>query len=369
MKRFLKIAVIAAVVALLVIAAVRAVKHKKGQEEAMPPAREYAVVVKTVTPQIEEVTLTVPYIATVQNDNDTVVASKLAARVESIKRSSSRVKKGEIVVTLDTTDLKAKLSAVKAQIRAAKEAVSARKTALSTLQAAHARTKKLLNVKGASQEQFDAEESKIAATRASIAETEAKIEALAANEREIANLMSYARIEAPVDGIVGKSFVNSGDMAMPGKPLLSISAQSGAYLLLRIPDNIKPKYLIYKKKMLKLYPLDRTFNGLKEYRTKKLDAKAVTNERVDVDVVLFRGRALMLPTDAVLNRDGRSVVIVAEKGRAKAVPVTIEANGEQGIIVSQNTLAGKPVVVAKPDILLNLLSGAEIKTRREDEHR
>jgi len=148
---------------------------------------------------------------------------------------------------------------------------------------------------------------------------------------------------------------------MPGKPLLAISAESGDYLLVRLPDNIEASHIVYNNKMLELYPLNHTFNGLKEYRSEKLNSGLSTGERVDADLVLFKGRGLMLPVDAILNKNGKSVVIEVENSHAKAVPVTIKAGGEQGVVVSQNDLAGKTLVVAKPDIMLNLLSGVAIK--------
>ena len=348
----------------LVLLAVRAIKHKKAEEAAIPPAKEYAKVVKTIEPEWGEVTLTLPYIALVKNDNDAVVASKVAARVMMIDRPGAKVTKGEVIAKLDDRDLQAKLAAIRAQIAAAKDQLAAAKTALSTLEAVHTRTKKLLAVKGASQEQFENEAAKIADAKAKIAQVRGQIKTLKANATQVAQLLDYTIIKAPVSGTIGKAYVNAGDMAMPGKPLMIINAQAGDYLLVRAPDDIHPTHILYKGKKIKLYPLHHTFNGMVEYRTPILNDHLLTDARVKTDVVIYQGEGVLLPVDAVLDRDGVKTVVEVEKGHAHPTTVHELGAGEQGVVVSDKGIVNHPVVVAKPDILLDLLTGVAVKVEK-----
>ena len=64
-----------------------------------------------------------------------------------------------------------------------------------------------------------------------------------------------------------------------------------------------------------------------------------------------------------MNRNGENFVFIKENNTAKAVSVTILQTGEDGLVISNNELAGKEIVVAKQDILLKLLSGSSIKTQ------
>ena len=364
MKKGIKILIVLAIVVVLVLLAVRAVKHKKAEEAAIPPAKEYAKVVKTIVPKWGEVTVTLPYIALVRNDNDTVVSTKVAARVTMIDRPGAQVKKGEVIAKLDDRDLRAKMAAIKSQIAAAKVQLAAGKTALSTLEAVHARTKKLLAVRGASQEQFENEAAKIAEAKAQIAELNGKIKSLSANLMEVAQLLDYTTITAPVSGTIGKAFVNAGDMAMPGKPLLTIDAKAGDYLLVRAPDNIHPTHILYKGKTVRLYPLHHTFNGMVEYRTPILNDDLLTDARVKTDVVVYHGEGVLLPVDAVLDRDGVKTVVEVENGHAHPTTVHELGAGEQGVVVSDKGIVGHPVVVAKPDVLLDLLTGVAVKVEK-----
>ncbi len=362
MKKAVKILIILAVAALLVALGIRAIKHKKAAEAAMPTAKEYAVVVHTIEPKASQVTLTLPYIAIAENENSATIASKLAARIVFIRHAGDPVRRGETVARLDTTDLEAKLESIDAQIEAAKKGLEARRATLENLKAIHKRTEALLKVKGASVEQYESEASKIAAAEAGVKEALSKIRSLEANRKEILDLLSYAKIVSPVDGTVSKTFANVGDMAMPGKPLMQINAQTGVYLIVRAPRDVHPKAIIYRGKLLKTVDLMHTFNGLEEYRADLGATTLTAGERVDVDVVTYMGQGIQLPMDALLDREGKTYVLAAEGNRTKAMPVTVKARGQEGVVVGEDAIEGKRLIVEKPDILLKLLSGVEIKT-------
>jgi hypothetical protein len=78
---------------------------------------------------------------------------------------------------------------------------------------------------------------------------------------------------------------------------------------------------------------------------------------------VYKGRAIKLPFDAVLNRNGKSYVFVREHEKAVPQEVTIIQTGEDGAVISTNEIAGKEIVVEKQDILLKLLSGVSIQVR------
>ncbi|WP_456389246.1 efflux RND transporter periplasmic adaptor subunit [Hydrogenimonas sp.] len=362
MKKVIKVLIIVAIVALLGVLGVRAIKQKQAVEAMLPVAKEYAVVVHTIEPKMQRVTLTLPYIAIAENENSVTIASKLAARILFVKHAGDTVRQGEIVARLDTTDLKAKLESINAQIEAAKEALEAKKSMLTNLLAIHKRTEALLRVKGASIEQYESEASRIEAAKAGVKEAFSRIKSLKANRKEILDLLTYAKIVSPVDGTVSKVFASVGDMAMPGKPLMKINAQKGVYLIVRAPRDIRPEAIVYKGQLIETVDLRHTFNGLEEYRADLKVTTLTAGERVDVDVVTYRGKGIKLPMDALLDREGKTYVLAAEGERAKVMPVTIKARGQEGVVIGESSIAGKRIITEKPDILLKLLSGVAIKT-------
>lgn len=340
-----------AVVLIIAAGGILVIKRAKTGEEKLPVAKEYAIVVSTIRPEMSDVQLTLPYLALTQNDKDVRLSSKIASRVNWIKESGSLVKRGEVVARLDNTSIRTGIRSVKAQIEAMQ-------TTLGNLETTHQRTLELLKVEGASTEQSQAEESKIASLRS-------QIESLRQKLNDLNNTLTYAIIKSPVSGRISKTMVNTGDMAMPGKPVAAISANNGFYLLIRVPTELKVYGVTMNDKMYEAIPLHSTFNSLEEYKVYIDHGEMTTGNRVEMDVVVYKGKAIKLPFDAVLNRDGKSYVLVRDGKRAVARAVNPVQSGEQGMVVSDTDLAGKELVVAKQDILLRLLGGSLLKVKED----
>ncbi|NPA65688.1 MAG: efflux RND transporter periplasmic adaptor subunit [Epsilonproteobacteria bacterium] len=348
MKKILKIVIALIVVVALAAAGVKAVKDAKAKEASMPKAKIYPVVVSKLEPKVSHVTLSLPYLAEVQNDKDVKLASRIAARVVSIKPSGVKVKKGDVVVVLDTTNIKSALQSLKEELQATQ-------IALQNLEATHKRTLELLAVQGASIEQSQKEQTQIATTRA-------KISSLKQKEIELKNNLSYAKITSPVDGVIAKTFVNKGALSAPGKPLVAISSKNGFYLMVRVPSDVTIRGVKFMSKTYTATPLESTYHGLNEYKVYVNDLKLISGDRVEVNVITFDQEATLLPFDAVLDRDGKSYVLVIQNDHAVPYAIDVIQRGEEGVVIAQN-LEGKSIVVAKPDILLRLVSGYALKIK------
>ena len=346
MSKIVKIGIGVIVVAGLVIGGVKAVKKARAKDANMPQATIYPLVVKQFTPKVEEVKLTLPYLAEVANDKDVKLSSRIAARVLSLKPSGSRVKKGDVVITLDTTSIKSSLESVKKQLQAAE-------ISLKNLEATHKRTLELLKVHGASVEESQKEMSMIANTEASVASLRQKA-------IELKNNLSYAKIISPVDGLITKTFVSKGGLSAPGKPLVAISSKNGFYLLVQVPSELPIIGVNFDNKEYSAIPLNSTFHGLAEYKVYVENHKLISGDRIEVNVVTLNQKALLLPFDTFLNRDGKSYVLVVDGNKAHTKEVHIIQSAQEGVVISDN-LEGKKIVMAKPDILLRLSSGYALK--------
>lgn len=345
-SKALKIGIVISI--LIVLGAILILIKAKKDEAKLPSAKTYSITVSTFKVEKQQVSLTLPYLAQTQNDMDVNLASKIAARVDYVKNSGVFVKKGEIIAKLDATSIEANQKSIESQL-------AATKTALKNLEATHKRTLELLAVKGASIEQSESEESRIA-------ELEAKVESLTQSLNDVTNTLTYAIIKSPVDGMISKNTVNVGDMIMPGQPVATISASSDYYLMLYVPSNVKVYRVIVDNKSYPAIPLNATMNGLTAYRVNVEPGGMMTGERVEVNVEVFNGVGIKIPFDGILNRDNKSYVFVKENDKAIPTEINIIQSGEDGAVISNNDLAGKEIVVAKQDILLTLLSGATLKT-------
>lgn len=348
MNKYIKIGLSIAVVAALGIAGVKTIKNAKLKDASTPKAKMYPLIVKTISPKIAHAKLTLPYLAEVKNDKDVTLSSRISARIIGIKPSGVAVKKGDIIAKLDTTSIKSKLSSVQNQIKA-------NLIGLENLKLTHKRTQELLKIQGASIEDSQKEISIIASK-------EAKIAGLKLQEIELKNNLSYAVITSPVDGVIAKSMQNNGSISMPGKPLAKISSKNGFYLMVRVPKDINIKGVEFQNKLYNATTLESTFNGLSEYKIYTNNLKLTSGDKVEVDVIIYNDDGVLIPFDAVLNRNGKSFVLLVSGNKAIPKEVHILSSAQQGVIIS-DTFLNKSIVIAKPDILLKLTSGYALKVK------
>ncbi len=359
--KFLKGLIVVLIAAVLVVGGIRLVKKKKAEEARIEAAKTYKVVVDSMKLKSKIFSLSLPYLATVASDNRAVISTKVAGRILKIVKSGEKVKKGDILVKIDDSELKSKLEALRLSINSIRINLSAKKIVLKNALLTHKRTKELLDVKGASIEQYQNEEDKITLLKASIASLKSNIAINKAKIDEIKNLLSYTVIKAPFDGVVSKTNATILDMAMPGKPLAFLQALKGNYLVVALPDSVKAKEILYEGKSYPLISLHSTVNGLEKYKV-LAKVKESIGSRVNVKVKTFDGDGVWLPLNALLQINNKSYIFVIDKDVAKPVGVKLLADGEEGYAIDKK-YEGKKVVLAKPDIFLKLLAGTRIELR------
>jgi membrane fusion protein, multidrug efflux system len=351
-------------------------KRKAALAEALPPPVLPAVVA-AVELKPQAVTLTLPAMGIVASDVSTVLSTRISGQVTKVfKQEGDPVKKGEILARIDATDLEAKKQGVAFQrqgmvfqVAAKKAEVTALEMTLKSALEAHARTRELLAIKGAAPEQYSREEADIATLKANLAAARNGIETLQksmgtldASVREIDSLMNYATLVAPIDGTVSRILARPGDLATPGKPLMRIASKTGLYLNLSLPDTLRADEALLAGRTLPLTSKDQTGEtGLVQYVAPlPQNAGLVEGQYVNVDVVVYKGEGVLLPIDALLTMDGTSsVFVLSSDGKAHRTAVTIKARGVEGVTVVQD-MAGRKVIVAKPDILLRVASGVPV---------
>jgi len=152
---------------------------------------------------------TAEVVGTLKAERRTDVSSKIMAAIADIGvKAGDKVRKGQVVVTLDDRDLRARVE----QARKAMEAgqATARQAAVDL-----ERYRGALAGGAITRQQFDQQESAYKIAQANLEGAQQAVK-----EAEVA--LSFAKIEAPTDGVVVDKHADKGDTAMPGKPILTI---------------------------------------------------------------------------------------------------------------------------------------------------
>ena len=357
MKKIIKISIALIIVIAAVLGAVKLIKKRRAEDANTPTAKIYPIAVNAVTPKTGHIKTTLDYLAIVKNNKNVIINSKFAGKIKCIANLGGYVTKGQVVVKIDDSNLKAELKSVNSQINSVKNLIEADRVNLATLIDTHKRTEKLLKVKMASIEQYNMEKAKIASLEAKLRADENKLKALKANKKAILENLTYTEIKSPISGIVSAKFLNKGDNTFPGKPILKITSTKGNYLFMPLA---KPyKEIVYKNNIYKLIPLNSTFNGVPAYKADVNDKNLIEGEKVNVKVVTFDGNATLIPFDSILTINGKSYVFDTN---GNPIKVTVLAEGNEGIVIKEN-LGNKLILKANPDILLKIKAGYPVKIK------
>lgn len=214
---------------------------------------------KTAELSVKYITDWYEAIGTIRPRTETSIQSQVTAQVVKVHvNPGARVKKGQMLVSLDNRQFRSRLDQARQSYKAAvageeqaRHSVAAATAALKEAESAYQRTRKYLQSQAATSQEMERAESAYLQAKAGL---ETAKEALAAatarirqaqevvNEAEIA--MGYTAIKAPENGEVLKRLVEPGDLALPGKPL-AILRTSGmlrleAYVREGLIQRVKP---------------------------------------------------------------------------------------------------------------------------------
>ena len=134
-----------------------------------------------------------------------------------------RVQAGQLLATISSTDMQAKLAQAEAGIQEAK-------TGLANIEKDYARINSLFQKNSATQKELD----DISAHRDMM---KAKVKRAEEMKKEINTMISYAKIKAPFSGTVTEKYADVGDLASPGKPLFTIESNGGFQAEAMIPES------------------------------------------------------------------------------------------------------------------------------------
>jgi membrane fusion protein, multidrug efflux system len=250
MKKLLKIAVIIA--ALLIIVAV--ILYQTGTfrsgmiapgEKAVSTAKNNSKMFKLTQTKIPVIYRTV---GTVRSRDEIELSPRIIARITKItRRSGDSVKKGEVLIQLDDSDLRA------AESESA-ENLKVIKSALQLAIKSYKRQKLLLERNVIPKKTFEQAEQVLRSTMAREKAAKQAVRQAQAN-------LSYAAIKSPMDGIVSDRMDDPGDLASPGNIIMKIFDASRLMLYVPLRESLVKSVKIGDTIKFNVESLKRSFSG------------------------------------------------------------------------------------------------------------
>jgi RND family efflux transporter MFP subunit len=231
----------------------------------------------------------------------------------------------------------------------------------------------LVNARAIAREQWDRSQASLALSRARLEAARAQLTAARRGLDSARTRRGYAVILAPFDGIVSARQVSPGDLAAPGKPLVTVVGGRGLLVRVKVPAeslagiSVGATIRVETAGVWQSVLVSRVFPAMDAARLATFEAdlpesSLVPGSTVSVEVSQSAVAGLFVPGDAILESEKAQVVFVIADGRARMVPVRVLANDAAGDAVVTGALReGDVVVVGRPSRLMLLTTGAAVR--------
>jgi RND family efflux transporter MFP subunit len=210
-----------------------------------------------------------------------------------------KVSKDQLLVQVKDQDIQAKKSQVKANMIKAEAAFNNAKKDFD-------RYTILFKQKSASQKEKDD-----ITTHYNVAKAE--LEAVKQMEAEVNEMLRYTAIKAPYAGIIAKKYMNEGDLASPGMPLVAIEKPGEYKVMARIPETEIFKIKKNDPVKVKISALNKIIDGeITEvnpsalYTGNQFEAKVILKPSTEQKEKIFSG----MYANVILEKGGMPSVLI-----------------------------------------------------------
>ena len=240
-----------------------------GKEPVQPAKAPEPTVVRDVTVgavTAGEVDEAAEVMGTVKSRTSTIISSKIVGRILAMHaREGGEVQAGQVLVELDDSDIAAQARRAEAGVREAESAIPEVDRAIAAVTAARtaaeaqrdmaastlARYQRLLERKSVAPQEYDQVVARhkaavadvdravaeVQALQAKREQVQARIESARADLTSVQVMQSYAKIAAPISGVVTVKHVDVGSLAAPGTPLLTLEDSRRYWLEVAVPES------------------------------------------------------------------------------------------------------------------------------------
>jgi RND family efflux transporter MFP subunit len=300
-----------------------------------------------------------------------VVSAKIQGRLGELRvEEGSRVREGEIIARLESSDYEAQVDRARAAVQRAEADLAENQRQLRLAE-------ELTRDSVLAADQRDAAKSRVQIATAALAQARADLKFADASYQ---NTM----IKAPFSGVVVKKMAEVGESVAPIPPGVNLSTSSGAIVALADLATLEVEADVSESNVARLsddQPAEVTVEAFPDRKYRAILRQVIptadrTKATVQVKVTILEkdkdlkpemsakvtflesdvsrepasaGQAplVMVPKESVASRGGRSVVFEVKDGKAHERPVT--TTGErQGLLMVREGLSGSETLVARP---------------------
>jgi len=294
------------------------------------------------------------YLATVQSDKSIKVSTKLAGYIQKIHvEESQKVAKGTLLATIDSEELNSNIAQLKSSM-------AQQQNDLALARQIYSRNQKLYKVGGLAKEQVDTSRVIMQGKKTTIVTTKEKI-------KQLEHQKSYLQIKAPFSGEIDAILQYEGDLAVAGKPILSMSNGVKKLIFSYVTGNNGIE------KGQKVYIDKQEIGSVKEIKTLAkqglVQAEVALNKpltqpvgsSINIKILTQEKYGCVVPQDTLLHKtEGDFVMTYVESKFVASKVETLMSQGSKSMITPCPTA---PIAVGSEVLLAKLPVYGEVEIR------
>jgi RND family efflux transporter MFP subunit len=349
LSTLLRVGVSVVIIVVLMLWILGAFRRGVIQASKQPVAEESAAGLVTQKVASQMVPAVTEAVGTVQAEQVAAVTARVVANVIEMRvTAGQRVTNGETLVVLDDRDLRHR-------VEQAQDAVRSAEATLAQAQSDYKRDKPLFDQQVITAYDFEH-------TQTNLKTAEANYHRFQQAAREAEVNLSYAIIRSPFAGVVIDKLANLGDMAAPGKPLLSMYEQDRLWLEANVPEDLMSHIRLNELLTLRIDALNREMRGRivqvvpsSDPASRSVVTRVHLSETKDILPGMF-GRLLLplkseevlaVPASALIRAGQLAMVDVVQEAHLERRTVQLgRAIGDQFEVLS-GLAAGETIVIRK----------------------
>jgi RND family efflux transporter MFP subunit len=321
------------------------------------------------------------------------ISSKASGRLEWLGvAEGSRVKAGDVIARLEARDVKAQAESAAANVQVARAGLEQAQAENRDAAASLKRTQDLIAQKFVSASTLDQAKARAERAVAGVASARAAVAVAEANARNADVAVDYTQIRAPFDGVILSKSANVGDLVTP---FSSAADSKGAVVSMADMSTLEVEADVSESSLSKVrvgQPCEITLDALPDVRFRgtvarivpTVDrAKATVMTKVHFDAIDQRVLPEMsakvsflsqpitaeqqmpltaVHPDALVQRDGKTVLFIVRGDKAAEVPVTPGSRiGDLTAIAGDAKSGEKAVLHPAPELKAGALIKAAAK--------
>lgn len=365
---------IVVIIGLLLVAGVVVVKSKMQAISNLPKPRQPLPTVQTVAADKGVLDVVVHYLGVIEPFSKSDLSARISGNILTIaKREGDFVRQGEVIVVIDDRELVNRRMAVAAEMLAARQRLIGAKSTYETQRSIFERDERLYKAGAISLEALERSRTAFDIARTSLEAYEETVKGLQMNVEVAHTQEGYARITAPFSGVISKRWAEPGDLAVPGKPIVTIEKTDSYKILADVPqeeiNSIRPGTPVFLKNgdqklqatVNRIYPaVGKNMLATVEVITKSAPFNLPSSATVGLDAVIKKVEGLIIPEQAIVKSDKGAFIYLIKDGAVNIKPVRLLGMSSGKACVSGEIQVGDKVAVAQENKLLTLTDGSKV---------